>query len=46
MIRVEETRRNDKRIPFLVTWTSADQLPRQRSAIPNQFVIRLFANSI
>jgi hypothetical protein len=25
MIRVEETRRNDKRIAFLVTWTSADQ---------------------
>jgi len=26
MIRVEETRRNDKRIPFLVTWTSAHQV--------------------
>jgi hypothetical protein len=26
MIRVEETRRNDKRITFLVMWTSADQV--------------------
>jgi hypothetical protein len=26
MIRVEETRRNDKRIPFLVTWTSDHQV--------------------
>ncbi len=26
MIRVEETKKNDKRIPFLVTWTSAHQV--------------------
>jgi hypothetical protein len=26
MIRVEETRRNNIRIPFFVTWTSADQV--------------------
>jgi hypothetical protein len=26
MIRVEETRRNDKRMPFLVTWTSTHQV--------------------
>jgi hypothetical protein len=26
MIRLEEPRMNAKRIPFLVTWTSADQV--------------------
>jgi hypothetical protein len=29
MTRVEETRRNNVRIPFLVTWTSADQVALQ-----------------
>jgi len=47
MIRVEEPRMNAKLIPFLVTLTSADQVaPRHRSAMPSQFVIRLFASSI